>query len=269
MSTILERIFEVKRTRVDTAKRATDLSRFAAAAREARENAVPHRFRRSIETLGRVNVIAEFKRASPSKGIINGNADPPGVARAYEAAGAAAISVLTEEDHFRGSLDDLRAVRQTVELPILRKDFIFDEYQIYESAISGADAILLIAASLYVDEIRRFRSIAEGELGMDALVEVHTKEEMEVAKRCGASLIGVNNRDLKTFDVSLDVSRELVLVAPAGTTLVAESGLRTRQDIDQLLQVGYTAFLIGETLMRSDDVESALRDLLETESVRG
>ena len=161
-----------------------------------------------------------------------------------------------------GSLDDLRKVRTAVSLPILRKDFVFDEFQVYESAAAGADAILLIAGFLDADRLAELRSLAEDELGMDALVEVHTADEMKIAADVGANLIGVNNRDLRTFEVSLDVSRELAKFAPSDATLVAESGLRTRDDLMELRSLGYSAFLIGETLMRSGDAAAALRGLV-------
>src|SRR5207244_13492290 len=147
---------------------------------------------------GKINIIAEFKRRSPSKGEIRSNADPTIIAKAYEAAGASAVSVLTEEDYFDGSLDDLRAVRQATLLPIVRKDFVFEEYQVYESAAAGADALLLIVAALNEKELGRLRKLAEDDLGMDAMVEVHTKEELGKALGAGARLIGVNNRDLHT-----------------------------------------------------------------------
>jgi indole-3-glycerol phosphate synthase len=259
--TILDEIFEAKRRRVDALKHTTDLDGLIESARRVRAGSSSHRFRSALEKRDRINVIAEFKKASPSKGVINGSANPAEVARSYERAGASAISVLTEEDYFRGSLDDLRAVRDAVSIPVLRKDFVFDEFQIYEAAGAGADAILLIVASLGEEQLRRLRALAEDELGMDALVEVHTEEEMRIAADIGATVIGVNNRDLRTFEVSLDVSRRLASGAPRGSHLIAESGLRSREDIDELSQLGYSGFLIGETLMRSDDMDGALRRL--------
>lgn len=261
MTTILEKIFEVKRRRVAEAKLRTPLSEIMRLASTARLDATSHKFRIALQVPDRLNVIAEFKKASPSKGVINGSADPAKTAASYEQAGAAAISVLTEEDHFCGSLDDLRKVRAAVSLPILRKDFVFDEFQIYEAAEAGADAILLIAGFLDAARLRELRTVTEDELGMDALVEVHTAGEMKIARDAGGKLIGVNNRDLRTFEVSLDVSRELVKLAPPDTTLVAESGLRTRDDLTELKSIGYSAFLIGETLMRSDDTPATLREL--------
>jgi len=172
------------------------------------------------------------------------------------------MSVLTEEDHFNGSLQDLRDARSAISLPILRKDFVFDEFQIYEAAEAGADAILLIVAALNQAELASLHTVTEGELKMDALVEVHSAEEMEIAKSIGARLIGVNNRDLKSFIVSLDVSRRLVEHAPPDAILVTESGLRTRDELLELHGLGYSGFLMGETLMRSDDAAAALRGLV-------
>jgi indole-3-glycerol phosphate synthase len=226
--------------------------------REAKSRARPHAFRSALEADG-INVIAEFKRRSPSKGMIRPDANLVDVARAYQAGGAVAMSVLTEEDYFAGSLDDLRQVKAAVELPVLRKDFIFEEYQIYESAAAGADAILLIVAALDDELLLRLRGLAEDALQMDALVEVHTSEEMKRAAGCGATLIGVNNRDLRTFEVSLDTSLSLAREAPAEALLISESGLNNSADLQRLYDAGYRGFLIGETLMRAEDPEQALR----------
>jgi len=227
--------------------------------RAAKRRANPHAFRRVLQQDG-INVIAEFKRRSPSKGMIREGANPIDIARAYEAGGAVAMSVLTEEDYFAGSLDDLRQVKATVDLPVLRKDFIVDEYQVYESAAAGADAILLIVAALDDELLLRLRRLAEDELQMDALVEVHTSEEMRRAGVCGAKLIGVNNRDLRTFEVSLDTSLSLAREAPSDALLISESGLNNAADLQRLYDAGYRGFLIGETLMRAEDPAQALRD---------
>jgi indole-3-glycerol phosphate synthase len=206
-----------------------------------------------------INIIAEFKRRSPSKGVIREGANPSEIARAYEAGGAVAMSVLTEEDYFAGSLDDLRQVKSTVNLPVLRKDFIVDEYQVYESAAAGADAILLIVAALDDERLARLRGLAEDELQMDALVEVHSSDEMKRAVACGAILIGVNNRDLRTFEVSLETSLSLAREAPSEALFISESGLNNSADLRRLYDAGYRGFLIGETLMRADDPAAALR----------
>lgn len=260
----LSDIMALKRARLEQSKRERSLEDLRAQAEEVRSAAVPHLFRLAVTEPNRLNVIAEFKRASPSKGIIRAEAKAEQMALSYQAGGAAAISVLTEEDRFRGSLDDLRAVRAAVKLPVLRKDFLFDEYQLAESAAAGADALLLIVAALDDETLRRLRRLTEEELRMDALVEVHTKDEMRRALHAGATLIGVNNRDLQTFKVSLEVSAELAKSAPAGVHLMAESGLRTSDDLRRLHALGYNGFLIGETLMRAVEPETALRELLGT-----
>jgi indole-3-glycerol phosphate synthase len=226
--------------------------------REAKNRANPHAFRRALQKDG-INIIAEFKRRSPSKGVIREGANPSEIARAYEAGGAVAMSVLTEEDYFAGSLDDLCQVKSTVNLPVLRKDFIVDEYQVYESAAAGADAILLIVAALDDERLARLRGLAEDELQMDALVEVHSSDEMKRAVACGAILIGVNNRDLRTFEVSLETSLSLAREAPSEALFISESGLNNSADLRRLYDAGYRGFLIGETLMRADDPAAALR----------
>ncbi|HEX8248921.1 MAG TPA: indole-3-glycerol phosphate synthase TrpC [Pyrinomonadaceae bacterium] len=258
MSTFLEEILKLKRRRVEDAKRQFKIqnSEF-----KIDENRPPHRLREALQNQTRLNIIAEIKRASPSKGVIDDKIDVATVARNYERGGACAISVLTEEDRFQGALEDLKTARANVSLPLLRKDFIFDEFQIYEAADGGADVILLIAAMLDDEALRRLRRLTEDELKMDALVEVHTLEELKRAKSTGARLIGVNNRDLHSFKVSLDVSRALVKHAPAGALMIAESGLQTRADLLELKELGFHGFLIGETLMRSGNAEKELRKL--------
>jgi indole-3-glycerol phosphate synthase len=184
------------------------------------------------------------------------------IARSYVLGGAAALSVLTEEDYFRGRLDDLRTVRDVVSIPVLRKDFIFEDYQVYESAEAGADALLLIVALLDDQLLKQLLAMTEDELGMDALVEVHTREELRRATQAGAHLIGVNNRDLRSFDVSLDVSLDLAEQAQSQATLISESGLRTATDLKRLRLAGYRGFLIGEALVGSQDPAQALRELI-------
>lgn len=205
-------------------------------------------------------IIAEFKRHSPSAGDIQAGADPVEAARLYEAGGAAAMSVLTEPEHFKGSLDDLRRIASSVALPLLRKDFMVDRHQVYEAAIAGAEAVLVIVAGLTDADALKLLDAAHN-VHMDALVEVHTEEELRRASSLGATLIGVNNRNLKTLKVDLETSLRLAALAPANAMLVAESGLRTRADIERLQSAGYTAFLIGETLMRSGDPLTTLREL--------
>src|SRR5688500_16933398 len=196
MKTRLDTILDSTRARVATRREGTDMARLIERANTVRSTSLPGRLRSSLDRTGTLNVIAEFKKASPSKGVINDQLDPATVSQLYEVGGACAISVLTEEDFFLGSMDDLRAVRRSVSVPVLRKDFVVDELQIYEAAKSGADAVLLIVAALDAKQLKDFKRLAENELGMDALVEVHTRDEIETAKDLGAGLIGVNNRDL-------------------------------------------------------------------------
>jgi indole-3-glycerol phosphate synthase len=259
---VLKRITETKRTRLAESKRQISLDQLRGRAVEVRSRMQPGRFVAALAAGARVNIIAEIKRASPSKGLIRGDVNPAELARLYAVGGAAAISVLTEEDHFLGSLDDLRAVREATSLPLLRKDFIFDEYQIYESAAAGADAILLIVAALDDESVVRFLGTAENELGLNALVEVHTSEEMKRAAECGATLIGVNNRDLRTFEVSIETSVELARLAPSGAVRISESGLESAHDLRRLRALGYQGFLIGESLMRADKPDEMLRAII-------
>ncbi|MBA2646462.1 MAG: indole-3-glycerol phosphate synthase TrpC [Pyrinomonadaceae bacterium] len=258
----LATILEKRRQRVGRERAERPLESLRDEAFSHRRNSTAHALRSALHAGDAPKIIAEFKRASPSKGSLNTNARPAEVARLYEAGGAAAVSVLTEEEHFRGSLSDLRDVRAAVSLPVLRKDFIVDEYQIYESAAAGASALLLIVAALDDETLARFLRLTEDELGMDALVEVHTAEEMRRAQACSATLIGVNNRDLSTFKVSLDVSIQLAEDAPRDALLVSESGLRNARDIQLLHSHGYKGFLIGETLMCAEDPVMVLRDLI-------
>lgn len=258
----LTRIVGARRESVARAAATRPVAEMRALALGARREREPHALRRALAREGALNVIAEIKRASPSKGELRGDVNPAELARAYERGGAAAISVLTEEEFFRGSLADLRDVRGAVPIPVLRKDFIVDEWQIYEAAEAGSDALLLIVAALDAATLARLLRLTEDELGMDALVEVHTEGELERAQDCGARIVGVNNRDLRTFEVSLGVSVALAGRAAPGTLLVSESGLRTRDDLVRLAACGFKGFLIGETLMRSDEPETVLRELI-------
>ena len=260
-SDFLSKIIERKGARVAEAKAARPFEEVRREAVAARAGARRHALREALADAGRVNIIAEFKRASPSKGEIRAGASVAETVRAYERGGAAAVSVLTEEDYFRGSLSDLAEAKASTRLPALRKDFILDEYQVFESAAAGADALLLIVAALDDETLARLLRLTEDELGMDALVEVHTAAELERAAAVGARVVGVNNRDLRTFNVSLATSIELAAQAPAGALLVSESGLRGAGDVDRLRACGFRAFLVGETLMRADNPEMALRYL--------
>lgn len=256
---ILTRIINVKRQRIEVAKGSVSLDRLRDAAQNARRTRKPHRLLSALRS-DALNIIAEFKRRSPSKGVIRPDADLPQIVSSYQSDGAAAISVLTEEDHFSGSLDDLREAKTAAQIPVLRKDFIFDEYQVYESAAAGADALLLIVAALDDETLARLLRLTE-ELGLDALVEVHTSAELKRAAAARAKLIGVNNRDLRTFEVSIDTSLTLANEAPAESLLVSESGLNNHADLQRLHAAGYRGFLIGETLMRANNPGQMLRDL--------
>lgn len=260
-STFLTEILHLKRRRITEAKSKISIAKVKLKAVEARKKAVSYRLREVLQNKDEINIIAEIKRASPSKGVINDKIDVAEIARNYEHGGACAISVLTEEDKFKGSLEDLKLVRENVAVPVLRKDFIFDEFQIYEAAAAGADVILLIAAMLDDDVLLKLHHLAEQELGLDVLLEVHTLEELERAKKTGAAIIGVNNRDLHSFKVSLDVSRELIKYAPSEALMITESGLQMREDILELKNLGFRGFLIGETLMRSENAVKELRKL--------
>ena len=263
-SDFLTKIIEKKRERLAASKAERALEGLRRDAFALRERAAPHAFRAALERTGRVNVIAEFKRASPSKGLIRGGASACETARAYRRGGAAAVSVLTEEDYFLGSLKDLREFKLCASLPALRKDFVFEDYQVFESAAAGADALLLIVAALDDETLARLRRLAEDELKLDALVEVHTEEEMLRASRAGARIVGVNNRDLRTFNVSLDTSVSLAPRAPEGSLLVSESGIGGANEIAMLRACGFHAFLVGETLMRAGQPDETLRSLVNS-----
>ena len=254
---VLERI--VESTREDVRRRQATVP-----LREL-EQALAHRDDRPFsEALTRpgVSLIAEHKRRSPSAGMIREGATVGDVVTAYERGGAAAVSILTEGAHFDGSLDDLREARDSCHLPVLRKDFIVDTYQVYETAAAGADALLLIVAALSVDELSDLYREAQA-LDLDVLVEVHDEEELDHALEIvDADVIGINNRDLSDFSVDLDRTYELLSEVPAGKTVVSESGIHSREQLDDLERVGVDAVLVGEALMRASDMEDAVRMLV-------
>jgi indole-3-glycerol phosphate synthase len=230
-------------------------------ARRAEETTEPVRdFVHAITSAPEPRVIAEVKRRSPSRGEIRANFDPVACALAYAEGGAAAISVLTDEAFFGGHLDFLAAIRRAVSVPLLRKDFVIDAYQVDEARVAGADAVLLIAAALASEALGALRGRAET-LGLCALVEVHDEAELEVAVAAGARVIGINNRDLRTFETDLGVTERLAPRVPEGVVVVAESGIFTRSDMARLAASGADAFLVGESLMREADVAGALRRL--------
>jgi indole-3-glycerol phosphate synthase len=256
---ILDRIVEKKIARLQEAIQASPLD--VLVERYAQSDCTHRSFAEALSQTDRTNIIAEIKRQSPSKGIIRPDFNHLEIARQYAQAGAAAMSVLTEEDFFGGSLNYLGEIHKQVDVPLLRKDFIINEYQIFEAALAGASAILLITAILNDELLAVFMQRA-GELNLDSLVEVHTEEEMRRAAGIGAKIIGINNRDLTTFKVDLQTSLQLAPMAPSRAILVSESGITTSEDIDRLKAAGYQAFLIGEHFMRQPDVSNALKSLI-------
>jgi indole-3-glycerol phosphate synthase len=256
VTSVLERIVEDTRGEVDRRREAMPLARLEAQS-AGRPEGRP--FSEALMRPG-ISVIAEHKRRSPSAGVIRSDSTVEDIVLAYERGGAAALSVLTEPFHFAGSLDDLREARAASELPVLRKDFVVDPYQLYESAAAGADAILLIVAALEPDVLYELLREARA-LDLDALVEVHDERELEVALDVEADVLGLNNRDLTDFTVDIARTYELLSDVPAGKTVVSESGFSTRAELDDLERVGVDAVLIGETLMRADDIEAACRAL--------
>jgi indole-3-glycerol phosphate synthase len=253
---VLERIVASTREELERRRRATPLADLEAAL-ERRPESRP--FGEALARPG-ISLIAEHKRRSPSAGVLREGASVGEIAAAYERGGAAALSILTEPAHFGGSLEDLREAVAATELPVLRKDFIVDRYQLYESAAAGADAILLIVAVLDHDELYELHREARG-LDLDVLVEVHDEDELERALDVDADILGINNRDLGDFSVDIERTYELLSDVPAGKTVVSESGFTTREQLEDLDRVGVDAVLIGETLMRASDVEAACRSL--------
>jgi len=209
-----------------------------------------------------VSIIAEVKRASPSRGVLCHDFNPVALARTYADNGAAAISVLTESKYFQGSLDHLAETREAVEIPLLRKDFIFDPYQVYESRAYGADALLLIAAILEREQLDELLTLSHS-LGLNCLVEVHNESEVDRALRSGARIIGINNRDLKTFQVDIGTTQRLRALIPGDRVVVSESGISSRRDIDYLKSWGIDAALVGEALLTSDDIAVKMRELMK------
>lgn len=218
-------------------------------------------FRTALATPNRINLIAEVKKKSPSKGVLREDFDPVAIAKTYAKAGASAVSVLTDAHFFDGRLAYLTEIRRTVNLPLLRKDFTVDAYQIYQARLAGADAILLIVGILTLAQLREFIQIAQS-LNLASLVEVHTEEELEHALRADAEIIGVNNRNLETFQTDIATTFRLIKSIPADKLVVSESGIYTREDVESLHQAGVDAILVGESLMRSPDIERKTAELL-------
>ena len=254
---VLDRIVDDTRDEVKRRKKLISLKELKGQIEQREEGARP--FSEALTRPG-VSLIAEHKRRSPSAGAIRDGSEVTDIVQAYERGGAAALSILTEPFHFGGSLDDLREARTAARLPILRKDFIVHRYQLYEAAAAGADAILLIVAALDLAELSELLHEAR-ELDLDALVEVHDERELEAALEVEADVLGINNRNLSDFSVDIERTYELLADIPAGKTVVSESGFSTREQLDDLERVGVDAVLIGETLMRSPDIEAVCREL--------
>ena len=255
---ILDTIVAHKRDEVKIHKERTPLTELKQIWRDAK----PTRdFKAAISKPGKINLIAEIKKASPSKGLIREDFDPIAIARIYQANGAAAISVLTDERFFQGRLSYLADVRRVTSIPLLRKDFIIDEYQIYQARAAGADAILLIAAILKLEKMQDFLSVAH-ELGLDCLVEVHTESELEKVLKTDAQIIGINNRNLKIFKTDINTTFHLKKNLPDGKIVVSESGIRSRRDVKMLQECGVDAILVGEALMRSTEIGDKISKLM-------
>ena len=260
MSVRLEALVDATRRRLEERKARRPLAEVEL---EAAGRGECRPFREALSRPG-TSVIAEYKRRSPSAGVIREGAGVGELVRAYERGGAAALSVLTEEDHFGGSLADLYEAATTSDLPVLRKDFTVDPYQVFEAKASGGDAVLLVVGALEPSELATLHGLAR-DLYVDALVEVHDEAELETALAIDAEVIGINNRDLDDFSVDVSRTFELLTDVPAGKTVVSESGIATREQVEELEQVGVDAVLVGETLMRAPDPEAAVRELARTE----
>ena len=254
MPTILDRIVETKWREIEAARKfvsEAELERRVANLPATRD------FTAAVGAPGELRIIAEVKKASPSAGVIRADFDPVAIARTYEAHGAAAISVLTDVEYFQGSLDYLRAVRQAVTCPVLRKDFILDRYQLLEARAAGADAALLIAECLPGEKLATLQREVSA-LGLHTLVELHDAEQLPRVLDCGAKVIGINNRDLRTFTTRLEHTLDLVAKIPSDRVVVSESGIRTQADLERLRSAGVHSVLVGESLMRAPDIGAAL-----------
>jgi len=257
---ILDEIVAYKKEELAETKRRESLADVKARAADAG----PTRgFGRALAAGNGIRLIAEVKKASPSKGVIRQDFDPVRIAQTYASAGASCLSVLTERKYFQGDLAYLGSIRQAVALPLLRKDFLVDAYQVYEARAAGADAILLIAASLELRQMEDLHGIAT-EIGLDVLVESHTAAELDRTLRAGAAIVGINNRDLSSFTVSLDTTFGLLADIPDDRIVVSESGIRTRDDVARLETAGVDAVLVGESLMREKDIGRKVKELLGT-----
>ena len=257
---ILDAIIENKKIEVEKSKGRRSIESLISGIGNMRP---PRDFYKAIDPRGRLRIIAEIKKASPSKGVLREDFDPVKIALGYAKSGASALSVLTDEKFFMGILEYLSAVREAVDVPLLRKDFIIDPYQVYESRLYGADALLLIVSALGQDVLMELLDLTHS-LGMNAVVEVHDEEELGRALQAGGRIIGINNRDLRTFEVDLGVSARLARMMPVGVIAVAESGISSGADIKRLRAEGVHVFLIGETFMKAADPGSELKNLISS-----
>ncbi|MFA6141665.1 MAG: indole-3-glycerol phosphate synthase TrpC [Candidatus Omnitrophota bacterium] len=255
---VLSRIIEEKRRVIEEAKRIKPQDQLV---REAKSICVRSAFKKNISRPHHINLIAEIKKASPSKGILRGDFNPAKIAVTYQANGASAISVLTDERFFEGRLEYISKVKESISLPVLRKDFIIDEYQIYETVVAGADALLLIADLLSASEMIGFYNLAVS-MGLDVLMEVHNEEDVEKVLATEGSIIGINNRDLHTFKVDLSVTQKLIRMIPQNRIKISESGIRSYEDVMFLKSLGVNAVLIGEAFMEADDIAGKMREIM-------
>ena len=254
---ILDDIIAHKRREVSEAKAHTPLEKL-------RKSAIPHKpgtFTEAISAKNRTCLIAEVKKASPSRGVLRADFNASELARIYAENGASAISVLTDAKYFQGSVSHLKEAKAAARLPVLRKDFVIDEYQLWESADMGADAILLIVAALSETQLRDYVRVAS-EVGLDALVEIHDKRQLDSALEAGARIIGINNRDLRTFRTDLQVTLQLAPEVPHGNIIVSESGIHTREDVRKVAEAGVNAILVGEALVTSADISKKIQELI-------
>jgi len=258
---IISRIIEEKKKAIEQAKSTLSLDEITKKLEGAHQR--HHRFTKEISKEHHINLIAEIKKASPSKGVLRKDFDPVKIACAYQMNGASALSILTEEKFFLGKLEYIKKVKEAVDLPILRKDFIIDPYQIYESAFYGAEAVLLIADILSEEELKGLYSLSR-KVGLDTIVEVHNEEDLKKALLVDAKVIGINNRDLHSFNVDLGVTTRLIKAIPEGKIIVSESGIKSHEDVMFLKSIGTAAVLIGEAFMTTPDIGTKVRELMGT-----
>jgi indole-3-glycerol phosphate synthase len=254
----LQKIIRSKRQEIGRRKSRAALSDYKARIKDLPE---PRGFRAALEKPGSCSLIAEIKKASPSKGILREPFDPLEIAKLYESNGASALSVLTDEPFFQGSLSSLTEVRKIVRLPLLQKDFILDEFQLYEARVYGADAVLLIAAVLEQSQLGEYQAMAS-ELCLNTLVEIHKYDELERTLNSGAGIIGINNRNLETFETDLNVTFSLIKEVPDDRVVVSESAIGTRRDVERLQEAGVDALLVGESLLRANDIGAKMKELM-------